>query len=89
MRVWFDPNARAEDGRYWLNCLGTRRDLAALGVELAVGMRLTLYVEDQNLEGEWELLLVDAVVEDDGGFVARVDPETWRREPAPSGGGPA
>ena len=57
-----------------------------LGIELAVGMELTLYTEDQALDGAAELLLVDAVVEDyDGQLVAHVDPSSWRHVPAEPG----
>jgi len=84
MRVWFDTNACVADNRYSLGCAGTRRDLSALGTELSAGMRLTLYMEDGAPDGPPELLLVDAVVEEfQGALIAHVDPETWRREPAP------
>ncbi len=84
MRVWFDTNASVAEGCYSLGCVGTRRDLSALGIEPAAGMRFTLYMEDEGPEGVPELLLVDAVVEDLGGeLVAHVDPTTSRLEPAP------
>jgi hypothetical protein len=84
MRVWFDTNAIVATDRYSLGCAGTRRDLAALGVRLVAGLKLTLYMEDESLDGSPELLLVEAVVEHyEGHLVAHVDRSTWRHEPAP------
>lgn len=82
MRLYFDPNSATEDGRYWLSLAGTLRDLQILGIELRVGMSVTLYTEDPDEAGHRALLLVDATVERDGaGFVARADERTWRHEP--------
>jgi hypothetical protein len=82
MRLYFDANSKDEDGRYWLSCAGTLRDLKALHVELEDGMLVTLYMDDPDEDGRPALLLVEAVVERDGQhFVARVDARTWRREP--------
>ncbi len=63
MWVWFDTNASVADDRYSLGCWGTLRDLSALGIQLAVDMKLTLYMEDEGLDGAPLLLLVEAVVE--------------------------
>ncbi len=82
MRLYFDPNSATEDGCYWLSLTGTLRDLQMLGVDLRVGMSVTLYTEDPDEEGRPALLLVDATVERTGaGFVARADERTWRHEP--------
>jgi hypothetical protein len=80
VRLYFDSNAATQDGRYWLWLPGTLRDLETLGVELEVGMAVTLYMDDADDDGP-ALLLVDAVVERDGDhFVARADERTWRHE---------
>jgi hypothetical protein len=80
MRLWFDANAAIDEHRYRLSCVGTLRDLAALGGSLRVGMKLTLYMDDPDESGRPELLVVDAVVEEFGGdLVAHVDSATWRR----------
>jgi len=61
--------------------MGTLADVKALGVVLEPGMSVTLYMDDPDEDGQPALLLVDAVVEQDGkGFVARVDDRTWRHE---------
>jgi len=81
MRLYFDTNSANADGRYWLSCAGTLRDLELLAVELEAGMPVTLYMEDPDEEGHPALLLVDAVVERDGEhFVARADDRTRRHE---------
>ena len=81
MRLYFDANSATEDGRYSLGVAGTVRDLKALGIELEAGMAVTLYMDDQDEDGQPILLLVDAIVEEYGkGFVARADKRTWRRE---------
>ncbi len=81
MRLYFDSNSATEDGRYWLSLPATVRDLKALGVKLEAGMTVTLYMEDADQDGQPALLLVDAIVEKDGGqFVARADERTWRHE---------
>jgi hypothetical protein len=82
MRLWFDTNASVAEDRYSLGCAGTLRDLSALGVELQEGMQLTLYMDDSDLDGRPELLVVDAVVEEyEGALIAHVDAGTWRHEP--------
>jgi len=76
MRLYCDYNSATEDGRYWV-----LRDLEASGVELRVGMTVTLYMDDRDQNGEPVLLLVDAVIEKEGShFVARADKRTWREE---------
>jgi hypothetical protein len=82
VRIWFDTNAGIDEDTYSLNCQGTLRDLTAHRIELREGMNLTLYMEDEDVDGRAALLLVDAVVErrETWGLIARVDPETWRRE---------
>jgi hypothetical protein len=81
MRLWFDTNAAIDAHRYRLSCVGTLRDLAALGVSLRVGMQVTLYMEDPDERGRPAFLVVDAVVEDFGGeLVAHVNSATWRHE---------
>jgi hypothetical protein len=82
MRLWFDTNAAIDEERFSLSCTGTQRDLAARNIELQPGMAVTLYMEDPDENGRPGLLLVDAVVEEyKTGLVARIDPDTWRREP--------
>jgi hypothetical protein len=80
MRLWFDTNAGTADGKYVLTCAGTIADLKRQGVELKVGMAVTLYTDDPDDDGP-ALLLVEAIVDNDGkGFLASVDESTWRRE---------
>ena len=80
MRLYFDTNSATEDGRYWLSLPGTLRDLELLGIELEAGMAVTLYMDDPDEAGRG-LLLVDAIVEEEGAqFVARADERTWRHE---------
>jgi hypothetical protein len=63
-------------GRVRLNCTGTVRDLARQQVHLRDGIRLTLYSEDGDANGEPCELQTEGVVQfsvDEQGWVAVID----------------
>ncbi|MBY0458263.1 MAG: hypothetical protein K2V38_13060 [Gemmataceae bacterium] len=62
-------------GRVRLNCIGTIRDLARLGVQLADGLRVTLH--DEELEADGEV----AYSTDEHIWVAKIDWDAIRRRP--------
>jgi hypothetical protein len=58
---------------------GTLADLERFHITLRDGMKIILYTEDADEEGEQDLLLVDAVAEQHAnGWVATVDWSTMR-----------
>jgi hypothetical protein len=61
-RVYADFQNLADVDRLKLTCVGTRRDLARLGLELEEGLALTLYTDDADDDGRSDDLLVDGVV---------------------------
>lgn len=61
-RVYADFHNSDAQGRLRLNCAGTLEDLAEQHVELCEGMRLALYSDDLNEDGESDELLVEGVV---------------------------
>ena len=82
-RIWCDFNGGIDSDTFGLNYVGSKRDLEDQGVELRPGLEITLYMEDELLDGRAALLLVDAVVEEHPryGFVARAKADSWRHEP--------
>jgi hypothetical protein len=79
-RVYCDFNGEVDEGTYTLDTCGSRGDLARLGIELERGMRLKLWSDDADDHGKSDAILVDAVADyvEPWGWVARVDPATWR-----------
>jgi hypothetical protein len=75
-KVYADfQNADAE-GRLRLDCVGTIEDLARQGITLRDGLRLTLYSDDLDAEGQADELRVDGVVsfsEEEHCWVAAID----------------
>jgi hypothetical protein len=52
LRIYADFNSRDEEGRVWLNTVGSLRDLEAHRDELHEGERVLLYVPDEfEVEG--------------------------------------
>ena len=68
-RVWVDFNSgtdrRDSDGRYFrqpsLDTVGSKRDLDRLGLELSEGLRLQVYMEDQDVDGRPGALVASGV----------------------------
>jgi hypothetical protein len=83
VRIWCDFNGEAEPDAFRLEYAGSQRDLEKQGVILRPGLEVTLYMEDELLDGRAALLLVDAVVEEHPrfGFIARTKADSWRHEP--------
>ena len=79
-RVYCDYHGLVEDDTYALNTMGSHRDLERLGVEPTVGLSLTFYMDDADADGNPDDLLVDGVLDrlEPWGWVARVDPASWR-----------
>lgn len=82
-RIFCDFNGLIEQNHYSLDSVGTREDLANLGLQLLVGMSVLLYDYDAFESGEPAWLLADAeIVELPGwGLVARTDDRSFRWEP--------
>lgn len=53
-RVFADFHNADPQGRLRLNCVGTIEDLAKQKIELQAGLRLTLYSEDLETDGNIE-----------------------------------
>jgi hypothetical protein len=81
-RVYVDFLKTDDLGRIRMICLGTRRDLDALGIVLFEGLRLTLYSDDAQDDGTPDPLLVEGVIERGSGtdWVARIDRTAIRHE---------
>ena len=60
--VYADFQNLADVNQLKLTCVGTRRDLARLDLELEEGLALTLYTDDGDDDGQRDDLLVDGVV---------------------------
>jgi len=52
LRVYTDFHNADSAGRLRLNCVGTVQDLARQHIALQEGLRLTLYCEELEVEGE-------------------------------------
>jgi len=75
-RIYFDTNALAECGAYWLHTAGSLEDIQRLGHSLLPGMRVLLYMTDE--------LEVEATLEYDGQhrhWLGRADMSTLRYLP--------
>lgn len=75
-RVYADFHNADSQGRVRLNCSGTLEDLSRQHIELRDGLRLTLYADDLDAEGQLDELLADGVVTysaDEHCWVASVD----------------
>ena len=83
VRIWCDFNGGIDEDTFGLDYVGSVRDIEQQGIELRTGLEVTLYMEDEHLDGRPALLLVNAVVEPHPryGFVARVQRDSWRHEP--------
>jgi len=62
-RFYVDFQNLDDENRLRLTCAGTRRDLEQQGIELRQGMKLLLYTDDANDDGQPDELLVDGVVQ--------------------------
>jgi hypothetical protein len=75
-RLYADFQNLDDENRIRLNTVGTLRDLSRLGIELAVGMEITLYTDDADESGQPDDLMVDATVQyssNDNNWVAAAD----------------
>lgn len=90
VRAHCDVHKAVDARTFLLTTRGSRRDLDRLGPALAVGMPLTFWTDDGDAEGRRDDLIVDGVLDrlDDGTWVARVDPATWRHDSDERGGIP-
>jgi hypothetical protein len=64
-RVYADFNNLDDSNRLRLNCAGTIEDLSRQGIELREGLFLTFYMDDADLNGNPDDILVDGVVQYD------------------------
>lgn len=82
-RVYCDFNDRLDRTSYGLRVLGTLADLERQQLALTGGLPLILYDQDGFPDGGPAWIVVDAVVVPDAdlGFIAQVDPETFRWVP--------
>ncbi len=82
VRAYCDFHKAVDARTFLLTTIGSRRDLDRLGPALAVGVSLTLWMDDADAEGRRDDLLVDGVLDRlaDGTWIARVDPATWRHD---------
>src|SRR5262245_7276374 len=62
-RVYADFQNLDDENRLRLTCAGTGEDLARQGVQLRVGLALTLYMDDADDTGQPDELLADGVVQ--------------------------
>jgi len=51
IRIYADFNSKDEQGRVVLNTIGSLRDLEAHKDEIHVGMKVTLYMPDVEVDG--------------------------------------
>jgi hypothetical protein len=75
-KVYADFHNADASGRLRLNCVGTIEDLAQQGITLRQGMRLTLYSDDLDADGQPDELRVNGVVtfsEEEHCWVAAID----------------
>jgi hypothetical protein len=83
-RVYVDFMKTDARGRLLLVCIGTRNDLRKHGIALAEGMRLRVYSDDANDQGERDDLLAEGVVHYNAEakeWVLAVEPTSIRHEP--------
>jgi hypothetical protein len=75
-RVYADFHNADAKGRLRLTCVGTIEDLARQGITLHEGLRLSLYSDDLDVNGQLDELLAEGVVsfsEDEHCWVATID----------------
>ena len=82
-RVYCDFNYRLDRITYGLSTVGTTKDLAKQGLQLAPGDELTLYDLDGFEDGSPAWILADGTVVElpSGDLAVEVDPSTFRWEP--------
>jgi diguanylate cyclase (GGDEF)-like protein len=81
--VYADFQNLDDENRLRLTCAGTRQDLERQGIELREGLRLTLYTDDANDEGQPDKLVADGIVQYNQGekcWVAAIDWNAIRHE---------
>ncbi|MDJ0973510.1 MAG: hypothetical protein QNJ98_03555 [Planctomycetota bacterium] len=61
-RIYADFHKCDVEGRVELVCVGTKQDLERLGLELAEGLRVLLYMDDGDDLGRRDDIQVEAVV---------------------------
>lgn len=75
-RIYADFHNADVHGRLRLNCAGTTEDLARLAITLREGMRLVLYSDDLDDNGQLDELVVDGVAsysDEENCWVATID----------------
>ena len=75
-----DFHGCVDENTYALNTRGSLEDLSQLAVGPTIGLRLTFWADDGDDNGNSDDLLIDGTLDrlDPWGWVARVDPSTWR-----------
>jgi hypothetical protein len=82
-RIYVDLLKRDENGAVRLTTVGTRRDLAAAGIELREGLRVLLYTDDADDLGRPDALFADGIIhfnERLGEWVAVIDDGSIRHD---------
>jgi hypothetical protein len=82
-RIYVDLMKKDDQWRVQLTTVGTRRDLARLGIELEEGMLLHLYTDDANSVGVEDNLVFDGIARFDATaniWVAEIDWGALRHE---------
>jgi hypothetical protein len=75
-KIYADFHKLDDENRMILTTVGTREDLARLGIELTEGMALTFYMDDADEHGNSDDIMVDGVAHysaADKHWVAAVD----------------
>jgi hypothetical protein len=81
--IFCDFNNWVDRATYSLNAIGSRADIAALSVATVLNQPAVFYDYDALENGDPAWLLADGVVQADRkyGFVAKIDPESFRWAP--------
>lgn len=90
-RIYADFHNLDDQNRVRLNCRGTIEDLKRFGIELREGLKLILYTDDADDNGNPDALLADATIQFDGSsqsWVASVDWTALRHESDSAGAVP-
>ena len=60
--IYADYHDVDDENRVFLTKVGTRQDLAKHGIELKEGLRVTIYMDDADDDGNSDDLMADAIV---------------------------
>jgi len=81
--LWVDFNNMSDYGVVRLNCSGTISEIAKKKIELKDGLKLIVWTEDQDDDGNPDNLEVEAEVkyhEVEHVWVAKFDEDKWRHQ---------